>query len=503
MMIKEAMAEERPRKRAKHTRSKLGCRVCRIRRVRCDVTQPACTKCTSTGRKCEWYPTPPATQECSSPPKSCLVRHRLLSSSSWNDPLERRFFDYFRNNTVYHLTGSIKNDFWLTTLLQIGEDEPCIHYGIVAVGGLHEAFQDEHFGNSRLFPHETELGYLAWLYYIKAIEHLNTHIRFESWRGVDIALLCCILCASFERLRGCYTTAETHLRSGLAILDRWLQGERNLDRSGNTVVSASSTRSSLIRHNLVPIFSRLVSQARTFIATPIPCTALLVSEHNFTPPPYLKVARDELWEVLSESNTDCHPLGPSQPYSEKTKHAKHAKIVNKLSRWYDTHSPSLTDTTPDSVSLLISYTLITIMVHTSLSNDQMQFDAFNNEFSLIVNLANILSSFRTVSIEVVPVLLYVALKCRDPLTRRKAVLLIESCSGRELPWDSDATARIAQEVVRIEEEGVECVRDSSEVVQGMRIDRLYSWSDLYKRDSEVRFRRQGDRAWSGERLVTW
>lgn len=299
------------------------------------------------------------------------------------------------------------------------------------------AFQDEHFTNSRLFPHETELGHCGWLYYVKAIEHLNMHMNFEGWKGVDVALLCCILCVSFEWLRGCYVAAETHLRSGLAILNQWLEDEKHHD-SSEEVLSASSSRANLIKHHLVPLFSRLVSQTRTFIATPVPCTALLASEQKATPLPHLKAARDELYGILSQTNTCTHHL--QQPVSRTEKEKTHAKILSRLCNWHDTHYASLTaddDAIPDSVSLRISYTLITIMVHTSLSNDQMQFDAFDDDFALIVQLVHGLSSHgsssdvsASVALEVVPVLLYVALKCRHPLIRRRAVSLITACNRR-------------------------------------------------------------------------
>ncbi|KAF2644449.1 hypothetical protein P280DRAFT_476488 [Massarina eburnea CBS 473.64] len=127
------------------------------------------------------------------------------------------------------------------------------------------------------------------------------------------------------------------------------------------------------------------------------------------------------------------------------------------------------------------------MVGTSLSNDQMQFDRFDAEFSLIINLANDLASLNefTIPIEVVPVLYYVTLKCRHPLTRRIAISLISAC-GRH-----------------IEEEGLGSVVDASDVVPRARINRLYTWTDLDRRSTEVKFRRQGDRYWSGSRVVTW
>ncbi|CAI6337054.1 unnamed protein product [Periconia digitata] len=492
---------EKPRKRAKHTRSKLGCRVCRIRRVRCDSTRPSCVKCTSTGRTCEWYPTPDRTD-------SSVIRIARPNFSSFApfNSMEDRFLKFYRNNTVFHMTGQCRVDFWATTLLQISEYEPCIRYGLVALGALHESFDDEQFSNSRLFPHDTEIGHYAWIYYIKAIESLKMYIDLENWKGVDVALCCCVLCAVFEWLRGCYTTAETHLRSGLSILNRWAADDI---QNGGTDEPKSSTRANLVRHHLTPVLHRLVTQTRTFIATPLPCTALLVSEQDYIPSPHLKAARNELYGILGQLNTDSHSSKSTEKHFKNTNDQKHLQILSRLSEWYGCYHLLLSDKNPHSMSLVISHTLITIMVRTSLSTDQMQFDEFNDDFRLIVDLASARSSSSAsdgempVSIEVVPVLYYVALKCRDPCIRRRAVTLIQGCNKRALPWDSDAFARIAGEVVSVEEEGIDHVESSSCVPAAARVDRLYYWTDVYRRDSSIRFRRQGNREWSGMRFVTW
>ncbi|KAL7629099.1 hypothetical protein AAE478_000617 [Parahypoxylon ruwenzoriense] len=58
------------RKRASKPKVRTGC-ITWIRRVKCDETKPACTRCTSTGRKCDGYGGP-------APPR----RKKLLASSS-------------------------------------------------------------------------------------------------------------------------------------------------------------------------------------------------------------------------------------------------------------------------------------------------------------------------------------------------------------------------------------------------------------------------------------
>lgn len=53
---------------------------------------------------------------------------------------------------------------------------------------------------------------------------------------------------------------------------------------------------------------------------------------------------------------------------------------------------------------------------------------------------------------IVPPLFVVATKCRDPLTRRRAIHLLRTSSRREAMWDSELVARIGSWITEIEEE---------------------------------------------------
>ena len=55
---------------------------------------------------------------------------------------------------------------------------------------------------------------------------------------------------------------------------------------------------------------------------------------------------------------------------------------------------------------------------------------------------------------VVPPLYFVALKCREPVVRRRAISLIKKAPERESIWKSLPTARIAERVLQLEETGL-------------------------------------------------
>ncbi|KAI1765964.1 hypothetical protein GGR53DRAFT_243163 [Hypoxylon sp. FL1150] len=131
-----------------------------------------------------------------------------------------------------------------------------------------------------------------------------------------------------------------------------------------------------------------------------------------------------------------------------------------------------------------------ILFYMTFSDTELQFDAYLPRFTEIVNLAeevvgdeerraaakrcpnphfchhqpaipdgfggqyaarHIKPSF-SADLGIVPPLFVVATKCRDPLTRRRAIHLLRTSSRREAMWDSELIARIGAWITEIEEE---------------------------------------------------
>jgi hypothetical protein len=215
------------------------------------------------------------------------------------------------------------------------------------------------------------------------------------------------------------------------------------------------------------------------------------------------VARDKLYAIVSDAYMDPHGMQPTTLYD------KRATLKRNLESWRLAHVEILDMAGRDNVCLLISFTLIWIMVESSASTDEMQFDRFAAQFKLVVELAENLSSMEgadqdfDVDIELVPVLYYVAIKCRHPVIRRRAIALLKACPRREGLWDGTCTARVAQEVLDIEEDGREAIVDQSNISANARVCRVYVWTYWESRRTSIKFKRQGMLNWSGERIVLW
>ncbi|KAI8721404.1 Zn(2)-C6 fungal-type domain-containing protein [Fusarium sp. LHS14.1] len=511
-MSTDAANARPPRKRAKHTRSKLGCGVCRIRRVRCDRTRPACERCTKTGRQCDGYAVkesndtaPLVPREAStSPPLSASAGSLALSRDLLLSEQGCRALDYFRNKTAPELCGFFESDLWGTLILQISRREPCVRQMVVALSSLHESFHTAHTESN--YPSSTlTLRQRAIGEYGVGIGLLNKHITTQGWANLEITLLCSILCVTFEWLRGDYSAAQTHLRSSLLVMSQWAEGKQPLING----TSVSSPGGYMIRTQLGPLWTSLVLQARTMIQD-LPCHMPLPAEETSEPFTSLQQARKALDILLAY----VVPDSVSRKLERSLRYSKSLNLERRLAEWLQNFDAFLlTQDVEEQESPRV--TIMKLWHHTahmifiaSFSDDEIYFDSFVDDFTNIVNKAGeLLSSTATtqfsVDIGTVPLLYYVALKCRHPLVRRRAVSILTAAPRREAVWDSIGAALVVEEVIRVEEEGLGQVFTQFDIPGSSRVCNMDIVTDVEHRRIWMKTLKQGSCDWSEEKALTW
>lgn len=122
--------------------SRRGCLTCRIRRIKCDETQPACLKCVKTGRTCEGPATDlafrryvPKRRPVSSTEDLVFVRPPSSKSIS---ATETRAFDFFIHQAAPDMSGSLDGAFWSQILPQLCLQDRTIRRAVLAVSIFHE-----------------------------------------------------------------------------------------------------------------------------------------------------------------------------------------------------------------------------------------------------------------------------------------------------------------------------------------------------------------------------
>ena len=184
------VARQRQRKRTFKRRSVTGCTTCKVRRIKCDETEPSCGQCLRGHRICDGYPTKDPTVRQASQDGIAPIT-RPLSPTLFEMDQEHRCFDFFCHRTIPRLSRSFESPFW-NQLLQAIHLEASIRHAAVALGSLHESFE---LGLSGSNKHG---GIFALQQYVKAIELLTTSIREKGKQAADVALMTCVLFVCFE-----------------------------------------------------------------------------------------------------------------------------------------------------------------------------------------------------------------------------------------------------------------------------------------------------------------
>jgi hypothetical protein len=478
--------------------------------VKCDQTRPSCMQCMRTGRACDGY--------ASVVEKSSLaaILATTPSLAIVKTAKEHRSLLYFENRTAIEFSGWYDGEFWSGLVLQTSSSEACVRHALLALGSLHEAFQTEfrpsdqsnQVGGKSLLPSHHHEKYAAY-HYVKAIELLNTQIITRGWLAVDVLLLCCILCVSYEWLRGSYADAQVHLISGLRVLRQWSR-----DRASSTPTSRSLSSGSerFIRQTLMPIYTRYALQAKTSEAA-LPWDSSMLPSSQTLPVDSLKAARDGLITVLAQIYLMPHtaPMQSAEQIGVVTV-VEQPGVATLVEQWHDCYAAFLNTASMHMQSLPhirlldAAYAMNRIILMMNPMDDQMLYDAFTEDFARVLPYAELFVASGapafSVDIAVIPVLYLVSLRCRDPGIRRRAIELNRRVARREGVWDSRVAARVGEEIVRIEEEGKE-VGGAADVVEFARVKSLTFEADLGGKKVVVKFQRVGEVEWSDDRVLTW
>ncbi|KAI1759351.1 hypothetical protein GGR53DRAFT_527474 [Hypoxylon sp. FL1150] len=161
-------------KRKRASRPKVRTGSSEIRRVKCDETKPACTRCTSTGRKCDGYDgqAPPRRKK---PPQTDLINNsmtqtdpylakghelarysfaaacrgnpglrvlRPLAADIEGTEQERQIFHQFRRHAEAGLAiqaSSLGPGFWQRLVPQLGHSDAAVRHALIALGASYQS----------------------------------------------------------------------------------------------------------------------------------------------------------------------------------------------------------------------------------------------------------------------------------------------------------------------------------------------------------------------------
>ncbi|KAH6976407.1 hypothetical protein BKA56DRAFT_644992 [Ilyonectria sp. MPI-CAGE-AT-0026] len=488
-------------------KSRLGCKTCKIRRVKCDLSRPSCLKCNSTGRTCDGYSELPLTSKpeiessyyhnekvnraesydsyhpCTTisayqPNQWHAEYHGLISQNLGpflvlpvTGPAQTEAMCFFEYISIRHLNEYHPCESWRKTLMFFSQTVPSVRYAALALALIHRNYLDRDSSGHVHQPHSLK----DWLpdkapllYYNRAIQLLLNQESSDSTETTAITLLVCYLFTCFDHLAGNDAQAMKHLRGGVEL-------SRNISTYDDT--KASSVRTLICQ--VTRQIRRLDMQAVTFLVdwTPIDIQETLLPRLSPSDSAFrsLDQAADHLqilvtWVMrLRHTEQQMHPMGEiSQPLSS-VKDIVHGQLETwstLFENMLEQGSPYETDSeTYPPISLLHLQHIITCtLLRTCGPGREMDYDNFLPQFQQCVALAGdvvaaherysgSLKPTFTPEIGILPVLYMIGVKCRHPTVRREVLSILRRQPIQEAVWNSVFAAKIVERVIEIEEGG--------------------------------------------------
>ncbi|KAJ8129471.1 hypothetical protein O1611_g4160 [Lasiodiplodia mahajangana] len=475
----------------KRKKVKTGCRTCKARRVKCDEGRPSCQRCVSTGRTCDGYGIwgdggrKHAERAVVAKSHEDPVKYAISGRYGKLSPEQDTYFQWFRHRTYTKLPLPFITPFWQTLVLQACAAESSILHAVLALGSAHqkESLQEEEAKES---PETLDSQQKFMLQeYGKAMRDLQPHLSSQDRRSVHVALVVCTLFTFFENLLGRYAAANAHLHSGLRLL---AETYTPIERPES--MAFTTERRGYVDDWIIESFARLHVQA-ALLGQGLPGLYPRLPKFPLTPIPVIfdstnEAARymDRLLLEIAHLVEECSSLDCS------------AADVTFLARLQDTQQRLQADlkqwiaaynaTDPDAregfshidgfyIRVLRGYhTMAAIIINTCVwPVCETMYDLYIAEFIFMIEqLIAIWKAHvarpawhpapwttdmpRKISHSVgdkgwIPLLYFIAIKCRVHRIRLQAIKLLSQTEHKEGIWDSRLALIIVREVMRIEE----------------------------------------------------
>ncbi|KAI1312024.1 hypothetical protein F5Y03DRAFT_341122, partial [Xylaria venustula] len=517
-------------------KSRLGCKTCKIRRIKCDLARPSCVKCQSTGRTCDGYSEPPPVlkteidsshcrNEKANRAESCDSHHTGTTISAhqpeqWHakyqglilQPLgpfmilpvtvsgqteAMCFFEYISIKLLneYHPCES-----WRKTLMYFSQTVPSVRYAAMALALIHRNQLGREYGDR---VHQIPLkGWspdkAALLYYNRAIQLLLNQEAGDGTQVTAITLLVCYLFTCFDHLAGNYVQAMKHLRGGVELARNLDEAKlRNDDKKYNTHVD---TLMRLVTRQI----RRLDMQAVAFLTdwTPVDMNETLMPLHHPTSCTAFRdpnQAADHLHTLVARvmrlriTGKQTYLTGETLPLPSFKD-----IILGQLEAWSNlfenmlrkgnSHEFADSETYPLISLLRLQHTVIWTLLSSYGPGREMEYDNFLPQFRQCVALADEVAAAHeryagslqqtfTPEVGIIPVLYMVGAKCRDPGVRREVLRILRRQPMREAVWDSISAARVVERMMEIEEGGAaedgESIVCMEQITVSQRIEELF------------------------------
>lgn len=414
---------------------------CRKRRVKCDEARPVCSRCATTGRKCDGYalPTPLAYSwdELLAPP---LLPAAGASTAS----ADRRAIAYFREVVANDLFYSLGGSGWIRHLTELVQSEPPFTHAALAINALYKQLCEAPFGTQQR-PRENAV----------AIEHYNSAIRCMITASTscssDFTLVLCALFICIEFLRSDTRAAISHYRHGTHLL--------------NSQQGRSSVTSLFYHWSVLPFLSSFSGPSFPHLKDPGLLTNKAFENHiraqealDWLAARALQLGRDGDDHRLALGSTSCPSEGLTHEQRQLTEALRAWSLAVSYLR--QPTKPSL-ETAARMLLLEMRWLVWKVYVTTCLEQNEMIFDAYLDHFKRILEISKCLQASKRqglgdgsiLSLEMgyYTSLYFIVVNCRHLKMRLAALQMLKLPSQpKEMLWNVATFYAIGKHLIEIE-----------------------------------------------------
>lgn len=439
---------------------------------------------------------------------------------------EGLYFQLFQSHTADELSGYFDSVFWSRLVLQECHAEAAIRHSVVALGALYKTLDkttESPPSSPSAIVDPVDSAWQHWEVAVKSYsDAINAlvNVAGQDSRANRTRLMASVLLACFDSFIGDHKQAIRQIQNGLALLEQ-LRAQRRR--------SFMPKPEEPVEDEIIQMFTRLAIQAKSYDmafhfpkpyviqliqpaadpSSPTSDVGSPVSLYQYPIPEEFSSLRDArlAWDALCEkmfrfTETLFATASRDNPMGVLPAHLRQygQGFKGQIEAWSTAFepllsrrsSPGVTSQEKAAIAVLKMFHIMgQILFLMTFSASETQFDVFQPQFQMIVNLgmevvgdeerraaekrcqdpttcrhkdhipdifggdtyiANHIKPSFSADLGIVPPLYVVATKCRDPVTRRQAIQLLRSSSRREGMWDSELVARIGTWIMGIEEE---------------------------------------------------
>lgn len=392
---------------------------------------------------------------------------------------ETHYFQFFRTVTASSLAGVFDFGFWTCDTLQVSHLYPALWHATTALGAVHVQLN---VNGALQYSWPSKAGYhgvFALEQCLKSIRSLKRLTAQQELSEQDriVVLTTCILFSCLSALEGYQEQAFMHIHSGLKLIRDWQLEEVYLQQPGNHMSSMLllmfnqlDTQGRSVRQGLMT-WTNAVFDKRDKSKLTIPC-----SVQNFTSCLQAYIELERLINGFSHigiKNEDESGADSEQTVAQWKQVYSHA-----LAAW-DTRFNSFLASTSERISenmmilLRIRYIFTSTLFHDPCSGE-LGYDEFIHQFTTIVNFVErILEPRGAVTVQqeefsssqnpihphvnislstiISDPLLFIAMRCREPNTRHRALRMLKKYPRREGVVNTILATNLLERMISFEE----------------------------------------------------